>query len=136
MVVVQVERLRSVVGNSAHCRIPPMWSQIKGPKYHNTPQTYNGYNYQSKKEANRAAELDMLLKAGEIKGWERQYKLELMMNGYRLCNYYMDFRVLNNDGTETWEEVKGFETPLWKLKWKITEAQYGDDPKIKLVVIK
>ena len=47
-------------------------------------------------------------------------------NGYHIANYYIDFVIQENDGTETWKEVKGFETDVWRMKWKLTEALYGD----------
>ncbi len=41
-------------------------------KYHNQRTVYNGVTYHSAKEASKAAELDMLVKAGEIDYWLRQ----------------------------------------------------------------
>jgi len=90
--------------------------------------------YHSKKEAGYARELDLLYRAGEIKDWEGQYKLPLDVNGYHICNYIVDFKVINKDGSIELHEVKGFETEIWRLKWKLTEALYGN--KFKLVVIK
>ena len=107
-----------------------------GNKYGAKSSIYNGRTYHSKKEAGRAQELDLLIKAKDIKGWEPQYKIDIKVNGYHICNYYIDFRIFENDGTETLEEVKGFETDIWRLKWKLTEALYGDDPNIHLRIIK
>jgi hypothetical protein len=45
----------------------------------------------------------------------------------------VDFVVTHADGHEEWIEVKGFETPIWKLKKKLFEACY---PNRKLVVVK
>ena len=97
---------------------------------------YNGYIYMSKAEAAQAAELDLLLKAGEIKAWERQVKVPPMVNGRRVANYFVDFLIHHNDGTREFLEVKGMELPMWRMKWKHFEAQCEGDPTIKLTVVK
>jgi len=104
-------------------------------KYRNVKQTYKGYSYMSKREAQKAFELDMLLKAGEIKSWERQKKIELFgENGSHICNYYIDFVIHHNDGTTEFTEIKGFRTDVWRLKWKLFEDKYGKDHRYKLTV--
>ena len=108
-----------------------------GNKYHAVSSTYNGISYHSKKEAAYAAELDLRVKAKDIKGWERQKKISLDINGYHICNYYMDFVVEHNDGTFEYVEVKGFETEEWRLKWKLTEAIFSKErPDVRLTVVK
>ena len=95
-------------------------------KYHNHSTTYNGHTYHSKLEANYAVELDFRLKAGDIKGWERQVKLDLKVNGYHISNYYIDFIIQHNNGVYEFTEIKGMEMDLWKMKWKILEATFDD----------
>lgn len=90
-------------------------------------QTYNGYSYDSKLEAQYAAQLDWLVKAGEVKEWERQVKLALSVNDNHICNYFVDFLVRFSDGREEYHEVKGYETPEWKLKWKLAKAIYSEN---------
>lgn len=111
-----------------------MWYQRTGKKYNNQSKEYNGHLYHSKKEAEYARDLDLLIRAGEILEWKPQFKLSLDVNGYHICNYYVDFWVLPSGGGEELHEVKGFETDVWRMKWKLTEALYSD--KYKLVVIK
>lgn len=112
-----------------------MYYQRKQNKYGAIKQTYQGYSYMSKKEAAKAMELDMLVKAGEIKGWERQKKIELKgENGGHVCNYYIDFVVEHKDGVIEFIEVKGFKTDVWKLKWKLFEDKYGSDCNYKLSI--
>lgn len=94
---------------------------------------YKGSIYDSKFEANYAAELDLLLKAGEIIKWERQVKIPLIVNGYIICNYYIDF-VVYRDGETEYVECKGYPTEVWKLKWKIFESLYTK-PENKLTII-
>lgn len=99
-----------------------------GSKYGSLSSVYNGRQYHSKKEAQYAAELDQRKKSGDIKDWEPQVKIDLSVNGYHIANYYIDFLVHHNDGTKEYVEVKGFETEVWRLKWKLFEAIYSDQP--------
>ena len=131
------------------------WFQRKGNKYGAKKTNINGYIYDSKKEATRGQELELLLRAREIIGFNRQTKIsfDVCRICKRLCserceyhpnqkvfhitNYFIDFVVEENDETETYEEVKSkaTKTDVWRIKWKLTEALFGDDPKKKLVVI-
>ena len=99
--------------------------------YYTTPK-HNGFD--SKFEGGKAVELDLLLKTGKIKGYEKQTKIPLVVNGYHICNYYIDFVVFHNDGSTEYCETKGYATDVWKLKWKIFEALYSDLPDVKLTV--
>ena len=111
-------------------------------KYNNVRQTYNGVNYDSRLEASRAYELDMLVKAGQIKGYDRQYKVQLYYydsNGkqYDTKTWKKDFCVYNLDGTFTLEEVKGVETPDYKWKRDLLENVWlVDNPEYNFVVLK
>lgn len=105
----------------------------KGNKYNSRRSTYNGYNYDSGLEAKYAETLDWMIKAKEIKKWERQHKISLDINGVHIANYFIDFKVFLMDGTVEYHEVKGMATDLWRLKWRMTQAIYPD---YKLVLIK
>lgn len=114
-----------------------MWRLRSGNKYHAKSIVYNGIQYHSKKEAAYAAELDLRLKAGDIKQWFRQKKISLDVNGYHICNYYVDFEVWHKDGTIELVEIKGFETEVWRLKRKLLEATtLKDNSEIKYTVVK
>jgi hypothetical protein len=114
-----------------------MYQVRRQNKYNNTKCEYNGIIYHSRKEAGYAEELDLRLKAGDIAGWDRQVKVELKAYGRKICNYYMDFVVEHNDGTREWVEVKGFETAIWRLKWKLFEAQMdAESPEDRLTIVK
>lgn len=91
-------------------------------KYGNVKQTYNGYSYDSKAEADYAMELDLRVKAKDIQLWERQYKVSIDINDIHICNYYVDFRIFHNDKSYELIEIKGMETDLWRLKRKLLEA--------------
>lgn len=93
-------------------------------KYGAKKAKYKDRIYDSTLECNYAQQLDWRKKAGEIKRWESQYKLELKINDRHICNYYVDFLVELFDGKVEYHEVKGFETSLWRLKWKMVKAIY------------
>lgn len=101
-------------------------SEPKRNKFGAKRTEYNGREYDSKREAKHAAELDLRIKAGEVKKWEAQHKIELESNGVHICNYFIDFKVWMSDGLIEYHEVKGRETALWRLKWKMAKAQYPD----------
>lgn len=106
-------------------------------KYGNKSKLYNGRTYHSIKEATLAEELDWRKKAGEISEIIPQFKIDLKVNGKHITNYYVDFKVILSDGTIQFIECKGFETPEWQLKWKLTEALIDEiEPGAELIVVK
>ncbi len=74
----------------------------KRRKYGNVPTEYDGAMYDSGKEARRARELDLMVKAGEIVGWMRQVPFTLP-GGIR---YIADFVVLEHGNRFRVEDVK------------------------------
>jgi len=117
-----------------------MYRQINGNKYHSSSTQFEGITYHSKLEAAYAQELSLRERAKDIKSWERQVKLDLKVNGVHITNYYIDFIIHHKDGHREFVEVKGFETDVWKMKWKILEATFDtdfkEDPDDCLTVIK
>jgi hypothetical protein len=91
-------------------------------KYHAKSQTYNGEKYDSKGEAGYAQELDWRIKAGEIKSYERQVKIPLIVNGVLIANYYADFMVIDKHGALELHEYKGMILEPFRLKWKLLQA--------------
>ena len=95
-------------------------------KYRAKKCEYDGYTYASKFEAGVAQELDLRLRAGEIKDWERQFKIECIpydKNGTPMpdlkVSHKVDFRVHELDGSFTLVEAKGQELSDWqhRRKW-------------------
>jgi hypothetical protein len=84
----------------------------KPSKYRNKRTEYKGKVYDSGREANRAAELDLLVKAGEIAGYAEQVPFLLAAG----IIYRADFVVLEWDGTYRVEDVKGVRTKEYRLK--------------------
>jgi hypothetical protein len=107
-------------------------------KYNAKSQEYNGEKYDSKGEAGYAQELDWRIKAGEIKSYERQVKIPLIVNGVLICNYYADFIVITKHDAVEIHEYKGMVLPLFQLKWKLLQALkdqlYPDG--VELIMIK
>lgn len=114
------------------------FSQIRRKsKYRNVATTTDGIRYHSKKEAKYAQDLEFRKKAGLIKSWERQVRIELYAYGKHICNYYMDFVIYHNDGTVEYVEIKGYETDVWKIKWKLFEAMINaQEPEAILTIVK
>lgn len=109
-----------------------MFYKTRQNKYGNIKQ--NGFD--SKKESAYAQELDLRIKAKDIKGYQTQVKIELFgENKTRVCNYYIDFVIDHNDGSLEYVEIKGFQTPIWRLKWKLFEDKFGHDATKKLTLI-
>jgi len=101
-------------------------------KYKSQPTEYMGQRYDSKKEAQYAAILEMSKRAlhpsDKVVSVERQPVFELAGG----IKYKADFRVTYADGRVDVIDVKGFETPIFKLKKKLMQDKY---PNIKLKII-
>ena len=85
-------------------------------KYHNTK--INGYD--SKAEAKRGFELELLERAGKIENLRRQVSFELIpkQDGERAVSYVADFAYWQ-DGKLIVEDVKGVRTSVYNLKRKL-----------------
>lgn len=97
----------------------------KKSKYGNKKTVYNGFTYDSKKEAAYAQELDLRVRAGDIHSWERQVPLEIKVNDRKICKYIADFLVKYANGKQEFVDVKGMKTDVYRLKKKLVEAIYG-----------
>lgn len=98
--------------------------QKSGNKYHAKSSIYNGRYYHSQLEAAYAAELDIRLKAKDIRAWEPQVRITFEENGVKICTYIVDFKVTLNDGSIEWVETKGFWTDVARIKARLFEALY------------
>ena len=103
-------------------------------KYNNKITSFDGFTFDSKKEANRYFELKMLQMGGEISNLELQPKIPLIVNGCQIANYVGDFRYKTPDGETVIEDVKSpaTKTPIYNLKKKIL-ATYNPPVLIKEV---
>jgi len=99
-------------------------------KYGAKKTQVGGVKFDSKKEALRWMELQMLEKAGEISDLQRQVKVQLMgqyapiyTRTGRKMKYVADFTYIDNQ-TEILviEDVKGFKTKEYEVKRAILQA--------------
>lgn len=96
-------------------------------KYRNKPTIIDGIRFASKAEAKRYQELMLLERAGEITGLALQHRYKLLaQDGSVACTYVADFDYIDmRTDTRVTEDTKGIETPVFKIKAKLFEAQYG-----------
>jgi hypothetical protein len=105
-------------------------------RYFNAKKTGVGdKHYDSKFEANYGFELELQKNAKQIKDFRTHVKIPLDVNGYHICDYYIDFIVDHNDGITEYVETKGLPMPVWKIKWKLFEALYSEKENVKLTVV-
>jgi hypothetical protein len=96
-------------------------------KYNSKKLSMDGEVFDSKKELRRYMDLLDALNAGEISCLERQVKFELIPKqrdadgkAVRPCSYVADFVYRDNETGETVvEDVKGFKTKEYRIKWKL-----------------
>lgn len=100
-------------------------------KYHAKKTELDGITFDSRKEAQRYAELKLLECSGMIHNLRRQVKYELIpaqkKDGKtieRACHYIADF-VYEEDGKTVVEDVKGYRTKEYVLKRKLMLQVYG-----------
>jgi len=105
-------------------RLKDLDKPIKTNKYGAKKTKYNDRYYDSNKECVKAQDLDWMLKAGEIKDWQPQHQWELYVEGKKICGYKIDFRVVHNDGTVDYIEIKGARTYAFNIKWNLTQALF------------
>ena len=121
--------------------LPPPPTKGKGikpqarNKWHVAPKeerNYNGKVYASKKEARYAQELDLRVRAGELSFYLEQVPF-LITTGKGAIIHRIDFVTFTGRGDEgksprynvEFIEVKGYDTPLGKLKRKLVEEKYS-----------
>lgn len=94
----------------------------KQSKYKNKKVKIDGITFASQIEAQRYIELKLLKQAGIIKDFELQPVFKLHAG----IKYIADFKVIYPDGRVEFEDVKGVETPVFKLKMKLLKTDYPD----------
>jgi hypothetical protein len=93
-------------------------------KYKAKPVVVDDIRFHSQAEAKRYGQLKLLFRAGTIRNLELQPAFHISINGKKIFTYKADFAYF--EGAERIvEDVKGFRTPVYKLKKKIVEAQLG-----------
>lgn len=100
-------------------------------KYHAKKTELDGITFDSRKEADRYAELKLLERSGAIHNLRRQVRYELIpaqkKDGKtieRACHYIADF-VYEENGKTVVEDVKGYRTKEYVLKRKLMLQVHG-----------
>lgn len=120
-----------------------MW-QARKQKYHAQKVTFDGMEFDSKREMIRWQELRALERNGEIFGLRRQVRFELIPAQYapdmvtktgkvkrgacleRKCDYIADFVYTDKGTGETVvEDAKGMKTEVYKIKRKLMLYIHG-----------
>lgn len=96
-----------------------MWNKFGAKK-----TEYNGKLYDSKLEAKYALELDLRLRAKDIRSWEGQIPFQFVVNGEKICKHIVDFKITHNDGSIEYVETKGRKTRDWVIKRKLLNALF------------
>ena len=101
-------------------------------KYNARKAEVDGITFDSRKEAQRYAELKLLLRGGEIRDLRLQVKYELIpkQNGERACEYIADFVYQDvRTGETVVEDVKGCKQGaaynIFAIKRKLMLWRYG-----------
>nr|DAP98555.1 MAG TPA: Endonuclease [Caudoviricetes sp.] len=120
---------------------------MRRSKYGNRKTMVDGITFDSKKEANRFRELQLLERAGKITALQRQVKYVLIPTQRELsneiykkgahqghfkpgkvlekeCSYIADFAYIQ-DGAYVVEDTKGVRTEAYKIKRKLMLERYG-----------
>lgn len=92
----------------------------------------DGIKFASKREANRYIELSLFERKGHIKDLKLQVPFLITINGSKICKYLADFTYTDKQGGYHVEDVKGFDTPMGRLKRKMVEASYP----VKVEIVK
>jgi len=90
-------------------------------KYKNRKTSLDGTVYASKREADRAATLKLMVQAREVISFFEQVPFSLPGNR----EYLADFVVLWPDSTWTVEDAKGVRTDVYKIKRDLMLETYG-----------
>lgn len=106
----------------------PMPKYAAKSKYKAQPTIIDNIRFDSKKEANRYAELKLMEKAGLISELILQPVIKCTVNGDLVCKYIGDFSYYCRERkTRITEDAKGFRTDVYKLKKKLVYACTGID---------
>ncbi len=111
-------------------------AQAKRSKYGNRKVVKNGETFDSVREYERHLVLLDMQKRGEIQGLVRQPRYRLIVNETMICDYIGDWFYVERrfsvqhgrwlDKASVVEDSKGFQTPEFKLKWKLAKALYPE----------
>lgn len=109
-------------------------------KYNAKRAELDGHRFDSQAEARRYAELRLMEREGLVHDIRLQPRFVLQESfkdttgaRYRAIEYRADFQYTETSGCVVVEDVKGVDTPVWKLKEKLFRKRY---PQVELRVIR
>ncbi len=99
----------------------------KPSKYRSQRCEWKGEKFDSRKELERHLVLLDMQAKGEISELKRQPKYRLIVEGVKICDYIPDWDYIETKNTQVVaEDAKGFQTPEFKLKWKLAKALFRE----------
>lgn len=104
-------------------------------KYQAKKEWVDGICFASKMEASRYRELKFLESQGKIFHLSMQPRFKISINDFLICHYVADFMYKEVDDIYSpiiVEEVKGYPTKDFQLKWRLVLALYGDRYEFRL----
>lgn len=116
---------RHLLGNGC---VNMNWNRRRVSKYGNLKVEIDGYKFDSKAEARRYGELKLM----GVKDLVIHPRFPIMINGKKVCDVVLDFHYRVN-GKYYFEDIKGKDNALSRLKRKLVEAYY---PEINVTVLK
>src|SRR5262249_61502067 len=106
-----------------------MWNRRRGHKFNAIKVEIDGIKFDSKAEARRYQDLKLMPQVSNLRAHPR---FPVFVQGVQVCTVVLDFAY--RDSLDRWhyEDVKGADTPISRLKRKMVEAEYS----IKVEVIR
>jgi hypothetical protein len=105
------------------------WFRGSRGKYRNTWTKCDGFNFQSKLEADRWMQLRLLERAGQISDLRRQVEYWLIAGDVLAAVYVADFVYVEN-GKEVVEDTKGTITKEFEIKYALMKGLLGIEVKL------
>lgn len=105
---------------------------VKRHKYGAKRTIVDGIPFPSKAEAEHYQRLKLLEAGKAISGLVLQPDFPIIVNGVKICLYVADFLYWLN-GIHVVDDVKGFSTPAFRLKFKLAKALYGHQYDFRIV---
>lgn len=106
--------------------------QKRRNKYGNIPITIDGLYFPSQREGAYYGELKLRVKANDIKAFVVQPRFILVTTETKKIEYRADFLIIHNDDRVQVIDVKGKETPEFKMKQILFEKEF----RTKLTLVK
>jgi hypothetical protein len=108
---------------------PASYTKENWHKYHAKKTWVDNICFRSKLEADRYVQLKLQQAAGLISNLSLQPRFRIEINGIKICDYIADFMYQEGRNPKApiiVEDAKGQILPVFRIKWKMVHAIYGD----------